>query len=202
MNEGGTVSPYPAVGSKFAEVAALPESDESLAGRALADSAALTTLYLRYVDAIYRFFRLRTGNEMLAEDLTSQTFTQMLEALPRFRVERFRAWLFTIAHNVLIDSHRRQRFSVPLEAAGDLHANGEDPETATINSLTGAELRSALSHLTADQRAVIDCRLLGLTGTEIAAALGKSLPWVHTTQYRALQRLRALMSEDEKVNTR
>lgn len=189
---------YRSAPTQVPEVVPLPESDEALAGRALVDPAALTTLYLRYVDVVHGFFRLRTGNETLAEDLTSQTFTQMLEALPRFRAERFRAWLFTIAHNVLVDNARRRRFSVPLDDAAGVRASDDDPETAAISSLTGAELRNAMRHLTADQRAVIDCRLLGLSGAEIAMALGRSLPWVYTTQYRALQRLRVAMAEEAK----
>jgi RNA polymerase sigma-70 factor (ECF subfamily) len=184
------------------DVVAIPESDETLAIRARGDASALTALYLRYVDVVYSYFRLRVGDAELAEDLTSQTFTQMLEALPRFRAERFRAWLFVIAHNVLVDAQRRRRVSVPLEDVGDLSAGGEGPEATAMHALTGDELRCALTQLSLDQQAVIDLRLSGLTGAEIAAALGKSLPWVYTTQHRALQRLRALMSADTEGSRR
>jgi RNA polymerase sigma-70 factor (ECF subfamily) len=179
------------------DVVAIPESDETLAIRARGDASALTALYLRYVDAVYSYFRLRVGDAELAEDLTSQTFTQMLEALPRFRAERFRAWLFVIAHNVLVDAQRRNRFSVPLEDAGDIRDGDNGPEAAALRALTGDELRRALAQLSPDQRAVVDLRLLGLTGAEIAGALEKNLPWVYTTQHRALQRLRTLMANED-----
>jgi RNA polymerase sigma-70 factor (ECF subfamily) len=184
--------------TKRSELVALPESDEALASRARDDAAALTEIYLRYAGPVFGYFRLRTGNAHVAEDLTSQTFTQMLEALPRFRAERFRAWLFVIAHNVLVDSQRRRRPILPLDDVSYL-SDGHDPEAIVLDSLAGDDLRSALLQLSTDQCAVIDLRLSGLTGAEIASALGKSLPWVYTTQHRALQRLRALMAKDLKV---
>lgn len=182
--------------TKNPQVIALAESDEALAGRALDDPDALTTLYLRYVDMVLGFFRLRTGDLQLSEDLTSQVFTQMLEALPRFRAERFRGWLFVIAHNVLIDSYRRSRSAVRIEDAREVGVTTVDPEATALHTLAGEQLRHALEQLTADQRTVVELRLAGLTGDEIATALGRRLPWVYTTQHRALQRLRALLMDE------
>lgn len=81
-------------------------SDEQLAARAQHDPNAFAPLYQRYVRPIYAFCFQRLGTRELAEDATSQTFVKALAALPGYRAGSFRAWLYTIAHNVVIDVHR------------------------------------------------------------------------------------------------
>src|SRR5689334_14408706 len=51
---------------------------------------------------------MSVGNRHDAEDLTTQTFLKMLEAIGRFRWQSapFSAWLFRIAHNLAIDHFR------------------------------------------------------------------------------------------------
>jgi RNA polymerase sigma-70 factor (ECF subfamily) len=181
------------------ELTIVPEPDDSLAVRAASDPAALTELYRRYVDQIFGFCLLQLGNRQLAEDCTSQVFTQVIEALPRFQPEQFRAWIFTIARRVVIDAHRRARPSTPLDDAGPLPLDQGDLEEGVLWQAAGEELRRYLDQLSAGQQAVIELRLAGLTGPEIRDTLGKSRAWVDTTQYRAVQRLRTLMlgSKDE-----
>jgi len=175
----------------------LPETDESLCVRAAADPQAFTELYLRYVDQVFGFCLIRLGHRARAEDCTSQIFTNVIEALPRFRPERFRSWLFTIAYHEVVESQRRNRTTLPLEVADVRQFSHSAPEESAVQHLALIELQSHLSLLTADQRTVIEMRLAGLTGPEISQALGKSSAWVHTTQYRAVGRLKALMTGTE-----
>ena len=49
------------------------------------DEAALARIYDAYARPIYRYHYSRVGNAPDAEDLTSQTFMAMLDALPRFQ---------------------------------------------------------------------------------------------------------------------
>lgn len=74
-------------------------SDDALIERSRNDdSDAFAELYSRYLTRVYRFiFRRAGGDVALAEDLTSQTFLEALDNLPKYR-ERgcFAAWLFTI----------------------------------------------------------------------------------------------------------
>jgi RNA polymerase sigma-70 factor (ECF subfamily) len=72
------------------------------------DRAALEELYLIHFDRIYGYLHMTVGNRHDAEDLTTQTFLKMLEAIGRFRWQSapFSAWLFRIAHNLAIDHFR------------------------------------------------------------------------------------------------
>jgi RNA polymerase sigma-70 factor (ECF subfamily) len=97
----------------------------------------------------------------------------------------------------------RRRPEVPLDAAGG--AGGENqhrldradpaptPEEAAIRSEAGEALRQLLAQLPDDQRSVDELRLAGLTGAEVAAALGRSTGAVKMLQFRALTRLRMVL---------
>ena len=62
----------------------------------------------RHYSSLLRFFEYRTGQA--GEDLVQRTFAACAEALPRYRSEgSFRAFLFGIARNILLNFHRSRR---------------------------------------------------------------------------------------------
>lgn len=91
------------------------DSDEVLVGRARQDPDAFAPLYERYEPQIHAFIRGRVHDPDLAADITSQVFTRALVALPTFRDGPVRAWLYTIARNLIVDTQRRVRPTVPLD---------------------------------------------------------------------------------------
>src|SRR5262245_5458045 len=86
------------------------------------DADAFGALYLRHLNAIYRYVYFRVGNAADAEDLTEQVFLKAWEALPSYnqRGHRFTSWLYRNAHNMVIDHHRHQKtmISIPLREKG------------------------------------------------------------------------------------
>jgi RNA polymerase sigma-70 factor (ECF subfamily) len=172
-----------------------PSADEALVRAARADLAAFAPLYNRYHDAIYGYSLRRLGDREAAGDATSLTFTRAMTALHRFRGGSFRAWLFAIAHNVVIDAVRRRRFHDDLDAAGPIADRQPSPEDHAVASDQRRHLVDALAKLTPDQRTVVELRVAGLTGPEIATALGLSLGSVKSLQFRAYARLRALLGD-------
>src|SRR5687768_11186640 len=92
--------------------ALITDDDSVLVAKAKRDRQAFASLYRRYVDAVYRYCYRHLGSQEEAEDATSQIFTRALAALPRLGQQPFRAWLFTIAHNVVTDVYR-ERSRVP-----------------------------------------------------------------------------------------
>ena len=178
-----------------------PASDETLVVRAITDPSAFASLYSRYVDAIYRYCYRSLGSRETAEDATSVVFTKALTALPAFRPmgSTFRAWLFAIAHNVIVDEHRKRR--PPSEALGerlDLMDPAPTPEAAVLENEAGQAVRAMLARLSPDQASVVELRLAGLSGQEVAQTLGRSPNTVKVAQYRAYARLRALFTEKER----
>ena len=171
--------------------------------RAQHDPRAFAPLYERYVDAIFGYCYRRTSDHDVAADLTSQIFARALAALPRYQAQAregtFRSWLFSIAHNLVIDAHRTRRDHTSLVQIGDdrpLRDASPSPEDHAITSEDRRELARAMATLTGGQRQVVELRLAGLTGPEIAAVLGMGLPAVKSAQFRAYARLRDLLRPD------
>jgi RNA polymerase sigma-70 factor (ECF subfamily) len=168
--------------------------EQRLIAAAQQDRRAFAPLYAHYASPIYHYCYARLGSQEAAEDATSLVFTNALHALPRYRDKAFRSWLFTIAHNVITDVFRVAHVDVPLEAAGDLFAPGSGPDELALSADGNRELRALVAQLPSDQRHVIELRLLGLSGPEIAQVLGRSHAWVKVVQFRAIARLRTLMT--------
>ncbi|MDP9364185.1 MAG: sigma-70 family RNA polymerase sigma factor [Chloroflexota bacterium] len=167
--------------------------DAALVARARDDPAAFAPLYERYLDPVYRYCYRRLGGREAAEDATAQVFAKALAALPAYRDGSFRAWLFAIAHNAVADNHRRRahRPEAPLEAVGDPPDRAPTPEEVAVENDERRSVRALLAVLPVDQRRVLELRLAGLSGAEIATALGRSVAAVKMLQLRAMTRLRA-----------
>ena len=167
-----------------------PATEATLAVQARGDPQAFAALYDRYFDPVYRYCYHRLGTREAAEDATSQVFLRVMTALPRYREGgAFRSWLFTIAHNVVVDRARAFAHE-PLEAAA-AHADPTPlPEDQAVVADEQRRLAAGVAALPPDQRRVIELRLAGLTGPEIARVLGRSHAAVKMLQLRAVDRLR------------
>lgn len=169
------------------------EEDADLVARAKADRQAFAPLYVRYVDTVYRYCYRRLGSSEAAEDATSEVFYKALAALHNYRDGSFPAWLMTIARNVVIDGFRQRRPEEPLGPDSEPPDMAATPEEIALASEEGRSLRALLARLPEDQRRVLELRLAGLTGLEIATVLGRSLGSVKMLQFRAVERLRVLL---------
>jgi RNA polymerase sigma-70 factor (ECF subfamily) len=154
-------------------------------------------LYRRYVDGVYWYCLGRLRDAAMAEDATSQVFAQALAALPRYRDHEretaFRAWLFRIAHNVIVDAVRARHGHESLATVADLMDHRNLPEEVVIRDEAQRAIWDLVATLPPDQRSIIELRLVGLTGMEIATVLGRSRGAVDTAQSRAVARLRVLV---------
>ena len=175
-------------------------SEAWVIARAQRDLAAFAPLYETYFDAVYRYCHARLGDGQAAEDAASQVFTNALAALPRYRADErpgaFRSWLFTIAHNVVANQHRgRARRQVgSLTDAGDVVDAAPSPEDEAVAAEARQTIQMVLTHLTDEQRRVVELRLAGLTDVEIARVIGRKHGAVRAAQYRALLKLRTLLA--------
>jgi RNA polymerase sigma-70 factor (ECF subfamily) len=162
--------------------------------RARVDRAAFAPLYTRYFDPVYRYCYRRLGSHEAAADAVSLVFANALAALPRYHDGPFAAWLFTIARNVVANSYRSSRSQSQLDEAAELPDTGPSPEELAIAADERRTLLALLARLPEEQRQVVELRLSGLSGPEIAHALGRSHGAVKVAQFRAIARLRTLMT--------
>lgn len=172
----------------------LPTDDEdALVARAQRDRREFAALYRQYLTPVYRYCYRRLGSQEAAEDATSQIFAQALAALPRYRSGSFRAWLFTIAHHVVVDDVRQRRPAAALETAAEIIDPGPSLDEIVIRGEQDHSLAVVMARLDPAQRQVLELRLAGLTAVEIAAVMGRSHGAIRTLQHRTLLRLRELL---------
>lgn len=151
--------------------------------------AAFAQLYDRYVDKIYRYIYYKVGSQSEAEDLSGQVFLKAWEAIGRYQCtdRPFAAWLYRIAHNLIVDYFRTKRDTSSLDDIVSVEFPGTDIDDIVNQHLTSDTLRLALRHLTHDQEQVIVLRFLeGYNTTEVAQIMGKQPGAVRTLQHRAL----------------
>jgi RNA polymerase sigma-70 factor, ECF subfamily len=177
----------------------VPE-DQALLLRARGnDRQALAELYDLYALRIYGYLYRKVSSAQVAEDLTGDVFVKVLEAVRSNRPWRtsFRAWLYRIAHNVLVDWYRSHASDdrVSIEAdSREVEALGPEYLSATIRSYT--DLKRALASLTESQQMVLELRFgEGLKAREVAEAIGRSLGAVEALQHRALEALREYLED-------
>lgn len=169
----------------------LERSDQELARRAISDRAEFGLLYDRYATNVYRYCHRRLGNRPDAEDATSAVFLRALERLGSYGGGSFPAWLFAIARTTVANRFR-ERLPDLLGERDDLLDPAEQPDEAAIASADVSDVAALLSLLPADQREVMELRLAGLTGAEIAEAMNRSVAAIKMLQLRAMKRLRAV----------
>lgn len=77
------------------------------------------TIYSKESDAIFRFCLLRVSNREQALDITQETFLRLWQSLvDKKEIRNNRAFLFTIAHHLIIDWYRKKK-SISLESIMD-----------------------------------------------------------------------------------
>src|SRR5215211_9155185 len=180
----------------------LVRDESALITLAQGDPQAFAPLYHHYVDDVFRYCARRLGDAEEAADVTSLIFARALAALPRYQgTGSFRSWLFAIAHNAVIDGQHAVHPWAPLEAGADQIDPTPSPEEVALRDDAAREVRAVLARLPREQRQVVELRLAGLTNSEMAAILGRSVPALQMLQGRALIRLRALLDATYRPNT-
>jgi RNA polymerase sigma-70 factor (ECF subfamily) len=157
------------------------------------DRSALEELYLLHFDRIYSYLHMSVGSRHDAEDLTTQTFVKMLEAIGRFRWRSvpFSAWLFRIAHNLAMDHFRASRRCQPEEEIGEIVQGEEDSaEDQALASIGQASMLELIERLSPEQRQVLTLKFVfRFSNGEVASILDKTEGAVKSLQHRALASL-------------
>jgi RNA polymerase sigma-70 factor (ECF subfamily) len=170
-------------------------------GKPTAGAEAVGELYDRYQESVFRYIWSRVSNPQLAEDLTGDVFTSMVVNLPKYRYTGapFKAWLYSIARNLVIDNYRKasSRNQLPIEKAADLSTDKDGPAQIVENQIFIEQIQTALQELTPYKQDVLILRfIVGLPLQEVASILGKTTGSIKITQHRALNKLRMILKSN------
>ncbi len=172
-------------------------SDEELMLAFKEDEAtAFNILYGRYKDALYRYFLRQIKNESICQELFQDLWMKVIYSKSNYQVKAtFKTWLYTLAHNRLVDWYRRNNLEQKAfqentedEVDGIINWNPEDElQTKRLSK----EIKQSVGKLPFSQREVF---LLHndalLTLPQIAEMLGEGLEKIKSRYRYALGRLR------------
>jgi RNA polymerase sigma-70 factor (ECF subfamily) len=138
------------------------------------DAGAFETLYARHRGALYRFMLRSLKDRGTAEELFQEAWIRVIEARTRYAASaRFTTWLYTIAHNLLVDHWRRKGLTL-------VELNEDTEGVSPDNPARQAEAREALARFLqvlealppAQREAFLLHEEAGLSVAEIAVAIG------------------------------
>lgn len=154
-----------------------------------------SNIYSRYAPDIYRFVYGLTLDRRDAQDITAETFARALTAYNPERQPTVRAFLYTIAHRLVTDYHRRKRNTVEpdedslgSDAAFDLQSEQRDLLESTLRYL---------NTLPQEDREAVLMRAQGLSYAEISAALGITVSAAKVRVHRT--RLKLAIWKTDKI---
>ncbi|HYW50552.1 MAG TPA: RNA polymerase sigma factor [Gemmatimonadaceae bacterium] len=136
------------------------------------DQRAATALVERHVTSLSRFIG-SLGFDGAPEELVQDTFVRAFGSLDSFRGESsLRAWLFTIARRLVLDSRRsarRMRNHVSVDDAQEQLVSSDDVLGGVVADESHERVREAVARLSPTQREVFTLRVVeGLSYKEIA----------------------------------
>lgn len=168
--------------------------------RAQQDAADLAGLFEQYYDRIARYIAVRIGNRDAAEDMAGEVFLRAVESADSLanRDVPVQAWLFRVAHNLVVDHYRRnsRRPTVAIDDAMEI-AGGTDIVSEVELSMEMERVSAVMDQLNSGQQEVIALRFMGgLSAEEAGAVMGRTNGAIRELQRTALKALRALLNEE------
>lgn len=156
------------------------------------DADAFGELYDRFQPEILRYLTHRTRDADAAEDLAQQVFLKAWQAIPRYQRRKgvpFKAWLYRMAHNQMVDHFRQLRPTADID--GIEVPEAPEAEQRVLVREANERLQSALERLSEDHRQVLVLRfLMEKSAREIGEVMGRKEGTVRGLQMRALKALR------------
>jgi len=168
------------------------------------DRNTLGGIYDEFQPLLYSYIFRRVGDVEVARDLTADVFGRFLQATASGNGpdDHLRAWLYRVAHNIVVDHYRRQEHRQGPPLSESLVSSEAAPDAVAEHRLQCAGVRSALSQLTGDQQEIIALKFLeGMSNDEVAQITDRTVGAVKALQHRALAALRRhlISQEEEKV---
>lgn len=151
-------------------------NEQELTKLAKTDEQAFSKLYDIYFQQIFGYITKRINNRAEAEDIVSQIFLKVVEQIHKFNPEvgNFKAWIYTIATNTLIDHFRRIAHSKsnPIEKAEKIPDPAKNPNEYAKEEANRELVLSVINQLPKQYQKILLLRYFSdLSIEEIAEAL-------------------------------
>jgi RNA polymerase sigma-70 factor, ECF subfamily len=163
------------------------------------DREAFRSLVEQYQNVLYGTAYLMTGNRMVAEDQVQEAFLSAWKGIGSFRIGHpLKPWLVRILVNKVLSYHRTNPKTI-ISIDTDLVADPVGDDLAEEIERRD-QLQRVLQSLSEEQRQVVLLRYFtGLSLAETSAALGRQQGTIKSQAHRALEQLKNLIEDDNKL---
>jgi len=181
------------------------EDEALMSAYAAGDARAFEALYGRHKGPLFRYVLRSVKSRGEAEELYQDVWAKVIEARERYQpTAKFTTWLYTIAHNRLVDHWRtRGLATVSLDEEGDAAAidppapPSAEPERVAVATQLAARFEAALAALPLAQREAFLLHHEGeLTAAQVAAATGTNEEAAKSRLRYAMNKLREALDGD------
>jgi len=184
------------------KIETIDKEKELLSQIASGDKEAFGQLYDLYAPRIFRFIRLKVGSQVLAEDLSSESFLRIWEYLkdPEIKIEEtFQALLYKVARNLIIDYYKKKS-SQEILIGDDFHLflNEEPAKNEIASKEISDQIHRAIIRIKEEYQDVLILYYIdGLSVEQIAKTMDKSQGAIRVLIHRGLKSLKEHLSEEE-----
>lgn len=172
---------------------------QELIGLQKLDPQVISAVYDRYFPHVYRYIYYRLGDQQVTEDITSDVFVRLLEAVKARQGPRssLKGWLISTASHVVAD-HLRRRYRRPTEGLPEMMV--DDFSASVTDEVEHRQktdaVRMAFTQLTSEQQHVLSLRFGdGYSLEETASLMNKKVNAIKALQFRAVASLQRLIGE-------
>lgn len=181
-----------------AKLMSIKNESQAMGGLHELDPQIIGAIYDQYFPEVYRYVRYRINDDAIAEDISSDVFVRLLEAVKKRQgpQSNLKGWLIATASNAVND-HLRRQYRRPTEALSESMPDQNSSITAQVDLREQTRaIQLAYAQLTLEQQHVLALRFgLGYSLEETADSLKKNANAVKALQFRALASLQRQMGE-------
>lgn len=142
-------------------------------------------------DALYRYAVRQLNDRDAAKDVVQECFLRLWKQVDRVQASKVRSYLFTAAHNTIVDHVRRRKYQVRHEPWHDYALTTVQPEAGLLETI-----EKGLTRLSAQQRSLVLLRdQEGFSYTEMCAMTGLSLEQVKVYLFRARSAMKHALAD-------
>ncbi len=174
-----------------------PELSEAPLVGVRPDSLEAAALYEAWAPRVRRYVGFRVRDVLDQEDLVGEVFRRVVSGPAPTDPAARPAWIFRVAHNVIVDHYRRRRFPLPPAVLLDRADDAPSLPDRVIHDERMRATDEAMRLLPGRQRAAIYLRFYeDLPYETVAAAMGMPAVTARSLVHRGLKRLATTLGEE------
>ncbi len=158
-------------------------------------------IYSTYFESVYRYIWKLSGDEHIAEEITSETFLKAMKSIEDFRGDcDMRVWICQIAKNTYYSYMKKSHRMVSVD---EIEIQSKTDSNAFIEEQIGIQeeirqIRKILHMMSDPYKEVFMWRVFGeMSFKEIGALYGKTDNWACVTYHRARKMIQDRLEEND-----